>query len=85
MILSAFTVWSGESTSRNGRLVINIHCQRHHWRHRSVRVETLPSFDLPVEVQKRDRLMSWDVRGRYRHMYLHPDKRDLFLFRYSGR
>lgn len=82
MISSAFTVWSGEGEKRKGRFVINLHQQSQHWRRGSVRMETLPSFAL--ELQEGDRLMSWDVKSGYRHMYLHPDMRDFFIFRYAG-
>lgn len=33
-------------------------------------METLPSFSL--DLLKDDVLMSWDIKGGYRHMYLHP-------------
>lgn len=29
--------------------------------------------------------MSWDMKGGYRHMYLHQDIRDYFIFKYDGR
>lgn len=46
-------------------------------------METMTAFSL--ELQRADVLMSWDVRSGYRHFYLHPDMRDLFLFRYYRR
>lgn len=83
MVSSAFTTWQGEGDSRKGRFVINLHRQSLHWPKGSVRMETLPSFALSL--RKDDTLMSWDAKGGYRHMFLHPDMRDYFIFRYSGR
>lgn len=48
-----------------------------------MRMETLPSFAL--ELQRGDNLLSWDAKEEYRHMYLHPEIREFFLFRYAGR
>ena len=46
-------------------------------------METFPSFAL--ELKRGDIVMPWDVKGGYRHMFLHPDMRDYFIFRYNGR
>lgn len=83
MVSSAFTVWQGEGSERKGRFVVNLHRQSEHWPKGSVRMETMQSFAM--EMQKGDKLMSWDVKSGYRHFYLHPDMRDFFVFRYGGR
>lgn len=83
MCSSAFVVWQGEGEKRKGRFVVNFKRQSTHWPKGSVKMETLPAFAL--DLHQGDALMSWDVKGGYRHMYLHPDVRDMFLFRYDGR
>jgi hypothetical protein len=45
-------------------------------------METLPVF-VP-DLVRNDALMSWEVKSGYRHFYLHPRMRDLFLFNYGG-
>lgn len=83
MISSAFVVWQGEGEDRKGRFVVNLKQQSQHWPKGSVKMETIPSFAL--DLQKDDTLMSWDIKSGYRHMYLHPDMRDFFVFRFDGR
>lgn len=83
MCSSAFVVWQGDGAARKGRFVINFKQQSKHWPKGSVKMETLPGFAL--DLQERDVIMSWDIKSGYRHMYLHPDMRDYFLFRYDGR
>lgn len=83
MVSSAFVVWQGDGEARKGRFVVNFARQSKHWPKGSVKMETLPSFGL--EMQKGDTLMSWDVKSGYRHFYLHPCMRDMFVFHYGGR
>lgn len=83
MVSSAFTVWQGDGEARKGRLVVNFCRQSKHWPRGSVKMEKMTAFAL--ELQRGAVLMSWDVQSGYRHFYLHPEMRDLFLFRYDGR
>lgn len=83
MVSNSFVVWQGEGDSKKGRFVVNFSEQSRHWPKGRVRMETIQSF--AVEMQERDMLMSFDVKGGYRHFYLHPDMRDFFVFRYGGR
>ena len=82
MVSSAFTTWQGDGADRRGRFVINLHRQSKHWPYRGVKMETMSSFS--VELEQDDYLMSWDIRSGYRHLRLHQDMRDFFLFRYAG-
>lgn len=83
IVSSAFVVWQGEGGARKGRFVINLSIQSKHWPRGSVKMETVQGF--AAQVERGDSLMSFDVQGGYRHFFLHPDMRDMFLFRYGGR
>lgn len=83
LVSSAFVVWQGEGEHRKGRFVVNFARQSKHWSKGSVKMETLPGFGL--ELMRNDTLMSWDIKSGYRHFYLHPCMRDMFVFRYGGR
>ena len=45
-------------------------------------METLASFSVVVEPG--DHLMSWEFMSGYRHLCLHQDMMDFFLFSYDG-
>ena len=83
MVSLAFTVWQGEGLDRKGRFVVNFKRQSKHWPRGSVKMETITAF--AVDLQRDDQLMSWDIQSGYRHFYLHPAMRDMFMFRYDSR
>lgn len=80
---SNFTGWKGEWEGLKARFFINLHLYSQHWKKGSVLMYTVLPFSL--DLQRGDRLMSFNVKGGYRHMFLHPSVRDLFLFRYADR
>lgn len=61
MICSAFVVWQGNDGKRKGRFVMNFSRQSKDWAKGSVKMETLRGFVL--ELEKGDRLMSFDAKG----------------------
>lgn len=83
IISSAFTVWTGEEERRKGRLVINLSKQSRRWKHGGVRMEMIAEFAM--NVQRGDYFISMDIEKGYRHLRLHPDMRDWFIFRYGPR
>lgn len=63
--------------------MINFSRQSKHWLKGTVRMETVLS--IAVEVEMGDVIMSLDFKSGYRHFYVHPKVCDYFLFRYNGR
>ena len=83
VISSAFVVWQEKEEERKGRLVVNLSLQSQHWTKDTVRMETLAEFAM--QVQPGDHMLSMDVLKGFRHFRLHPDMRNWFIFRYTGR
>jgi hypothetical protein len=54
-----------------------------HWPKKSVRMQTLPEYAL--ELENKEKMVSFDIQAGYRHFRLAPQMRDWFLFRYDGR
>jgi hypothetical protein len=46
-------------------------------------METLPKYSL--ELERGEKIVSFDIQAGYRHSRLAPQMRDWFLFRYDGR
>lgn len=62
---------------------MNLHKISKHSPKGSVRMDTLPSFALDLE--KRNHMLSFDVKGGYRHLRCSPRMRDMLMFRYNGK
>jgi Reverse transcriptase (RNA-dependent DNA polymerase) len=83
MISPSFVVWQDGPEGRKGRFVVNLSKQFKHWPKGSVRMETLPEYAL--EVERGEKMVSFDIQAGYRHFRLAPQMRDWLLFRYEGR
>jgi hypothetical protein len=83
MISSSFVVWQDGPEGRKGRFVVNLSKQSKHWPKGIVRMETLPEYAL--ELERGEKMVSFDIQAGYRHFGLAPQMRDWFLFRYDGR
>ena len=83
IITSAFVVWQEGDKGRKGRFVVNFCKQSKKWAKGSARMESLAEF--ASDIQKGDHFLSMDVQKGYRHLRLHPDMRDWFIFRWEGR
>jgi hypothetical protein len=81
-ISSAFTVWQDSSEGRKGRFVVNLSRQSKHLPKCSIRMETLQGFLLDLE--KKDHLVSFDVKSGCRHFRLSVEIRKNFMFHYDG-
>jgi hypothetical protein len=81
MISSAFVV--RKSDTNEPRFVINLHHQSKHWETKSVKMETLAGY--VGRLRQGDNLLSWDLKGGYRHFRLHPDMRKYFIFAFENR
>lgn len=82
LISSAFTVWQEKDGLEEPRFVICLNKQSTFFERRSIRMEGLPEFC--THVRKGDRMISFDVKAGYRHLRLHPDMLDDFVFCYNG-
>lgn len=80
---SAFVVWQEGDEGRKGRFVSNFCKQSKRWEKGSFRMESLAEF--ASDIQKGDHSLSMDVQKGYRHLRLHPDMREWFIFRLEGR
>ena len=58
---------------------MNFSKQSKRWAKGSVRMESLAK--CASDIQKGDNFLSMDVEKGYRHLRLHPDMRDWFIFR----
>jgi hypothetical protein len=83
MISSSFVVWQDGPEGRKGRFVVNLSKQSKHWPKGSVRMETLPEFAL--ELEREERMLSFDIQAGYRHFRLALQMRDWFVFAYDGK
>jgi hypothetical protein len=81
MISSSFLVWQDGSEGREGPL--NLSKQSKHWPKGSVRIETMPEYAL--ELERGEKMVSFDIQAGYRHFRLAPQIRDWFLFGNDGR
>ena len=63
--------------------MIKFRKQSQQWCWGIVRMETLQSF--AVQLQRNETLPYLDIKSGHRHLYLHPDMRNYFIFRYEGR
>jgi hypothetical protein len=82
MISSSFVVWQDGPEGRKGRFVVYQSKQSKHWPKGSVRMETLPEYAL--ELERGEKMVSFDIQAGYRHLRLAPQMRDWFLFRDDG-
>jgi hypothetical protein len=83
MISSSFVEWQDEPEGRKGRFVVNLSKQTKNWPKGSVRMETLPEYAL--ELERGEKMMSFDIQAGFRYFWLAPQMREWFLFRYDGR
>jgi hypothetical protein len=77
MISSSFVVWQHGPDGRNGRFVVNLSKQSKNWPKGGVRMETLPEFAL--ELERGDKMVSFDIKAGYCHFRLALQMRDWFL------
>jgi hypothetical protein len=70
MISSRFVVWQDGQEERKGCVVVNLSKQSKHWPKGQVRMETLPEYAL--ELERGEKLVSFDIQARYRHFRLAP-------------
>ena len=77
MVSSALKIWQG-GAEKEGRFVVNLARHSKHWSRGSVKMDTVTAFAM--DLQKGDMMMSWDVKSGYRHFYLHPSMREMFVF-----
>lgn len=66
VVSSAFVIWHGVE-EKKGRFVVSITKQSKHWSKGSKKMETL--IYIPMDLQKGNVLMSWDINGEYHHFY----------------
>jgi hypothetical protein len=85
MVASAFVQWEGEAEDgkNKGRFVQNLKPNEDWWGKGSVKLEKAAEF--AAEVEKEERLISFDIKAGHRHFLLHPSIRNFFLFHYGGR
>jgi hypothetical protein len=83
MISSSSVVWQDGPEGQKGRIVVSLYKQSKHWPQGSVRMGTLPEYAL--ELERGEKMVSFDIQAGYRHFRLAPKMRDWFLFRYDGR
>jgi hypothetical protein len=81
MISSSFVVWKDGPEERKGRFVVNLSKKSKHWPKGCVRMETLPEYAL--ELERGEKMMSFDIQAGDRHFRLAQQMRDWFLFRYD--
>lgn len=82
LISSAFTVWQEKDGIEEGRFVICLNRQSKFFRKRPTRMEGAVNFC--AHIQKDDHMISFDVKSGYRHLKLHRDMIDDFVFCYNG-
>jgi hypothetical protein len=83
IISPSFVAWQDGPEGRKGRFVVNLSKQSKHWPKGSVRMETLPEYAL--ELERGERMVSFDIQAGYRHFRLAPQMRYRFLFRCDRR
>lgn len=83
IISSAFVHWSGEGDDESGRFIVNLHEASKLWDPKSMRMDR--PVDFALEVQRGERLLSFDIKAGYRHFRLHDAMRPYVLFHYDGR
>jgi hypothetical protein len=74
MISSSFVMWQDGPEGRKVRFVVHLSKQSKHWPKGSVQKETLPEFSL--ELEREQRMLSFDIKVGYRHVHLAPQMRD---------
>jgi hypothetical protein len=76
-------VWQDEQRGSKKWFVVNLSKKSKHWLKGSVRIETLPEYAL--ELERGEKLVSFDIHAGYGYFWLAPQMRDWFLFRYDER
>jgi hypothetical protein len=76
MISSSSVVWQDGPEGQKGRFVVNLYKLSKHWPKGSVRMETLPEYAL--ELERGEKMVSFDIQAGYRHFPLAPQMRDWF-------
>lgn len=82
LISSAFTVWQEKGGVEEGRFEICLNRQSKFYLKGPTRMEGAAEFC--TYIKEGDRMISFDVKSGYRHLKLHPDMINDFVFCYNG-
>ena len=63
--------------------MVNLSVQSKNWAKGSVLMEKLSEFAMSA--QPEDQIISFDIEKGFRHLRLHPEMWDWFIFRYHGK
>lgn len=82
LISSAFTIWQEKDGVEQPRFVVCLNRQSKFFERRPTRMEGAAEFC--THLRRMDRMISFDVKAGYRHLRLHADTLDDFVFFYNG-